>query len=63
MRAMATREASRQSDRPLQTVSQAIVETLLDLGVRHAFGVSGGAIAAFWGALSDSDIEVVAFPA
>jgi hypothetical protein len=34
MRAMATREASRQSDRPLQTVSQAIVETLLDLGVR-----------------------------
>ena len=63
MRPIATQEASRQSGRPLQTVSEAIVETLSDLGVSHAFGVSGGAIAALWGALSDSDIKVVAFPA
>ena len=27
----------------------------------HAFGVSGGAIAALWGALSASDIKVVHF--
>ena len=61
MRAIATQEAGRLSGRPSQTVSQAMVETLWDLGVRHAFGVSGGAIAAFWGALSDSDIKVVHF--
>lgn len=61
MRAVATQEIGRQLGRPSQTVSQAIVETLTDLGVRHAFGVSGGAIAAFWGALSDSNIQVVHF--
>jgi thiamine pyrophosphate-dependent acetolactate synthase large subunit-like protein len=61
MRPIATQEASRQSGRPLQTLSQAIVETLSDLGVRYAFGVSGGAIASLWGALTDSDIKVAHF--
>src|SRR3954466_2328976 len=44
-----------------QNASQAVVSFLTSLGVRYAFGVSGGAIAAIWGALSDSDIEVVHF--
>src|SRR5438874_7452851 len=44
-----------------QNASQAIVNFLSELGVRYAFGVSGGAIAAIWGALSASDIEVVHF--
>src|SRR3954462_9444375 len=44
-----------------QNASQTIAEILTALGVRYAFGVSGGAIAAIWGALSASDIEVVHF--
>src|SRR3954466_10681774 len=44
-----------------QNASQAIAEFLTALGVRYAFGVSGGAIAAIWGALSQSEIEVVHF--
>jgi thiamine pyrophosphate-dependent acetolactate synthase large subunit-like protein len=44
-----------------QNASQAIVSFLTALGVRYAFGVSGGAIAAIWGALSTSEIEVVHF--
>src|SRR3954453_21558885 len=44
-----------------QNASQAIVGFLTALGVRYAFGVSGGAIAAIWGALSQSEIEVVHF--
>src|SRR4051794_37470584 len=44
-----------------QNASQAIVHFLSELGVRYAFGVSGGAIAAIWGALSDSAIDVVHF--
>ena len=44
-----------------QNVSQAIVGFLHELGVRHAFGVSGGAIAPIWGALSESAIKVVHF--
>jgi thiamine pyrophosphate-dependent acetolactate synthase large subunit-like protein len=47
-----------QSTEP-QTASQAIVSFLTSLGVRYAFGVSGGAIAAIWGALSESSIRVV----
>src|SRR5271165_74333 len=54
-------EVGRKLGRPPQTVSQAIVETLTDLGVRYAFGVSGGAIAPLWGALSDSEIKVAHF--
>src|SRR5581483_3556477 len=42
-----------------QNVSHAIADFLYALGVRHAFGVSGGAIAAIWGALSASKIKVV----
>src|SRR3954466_5236927 len=44
-----------------QNASQAVVSFLTSLGVRYAFGVSGGAIAAIWGALSQSEIEVVHF--
>jgi thiamine pyrophosphate-dependent acetolactate synthase large subunit-like protein len=61
MKAIAPAEAGRLTGDPSQTVSQTVVEILSDLGVRNAFGVSGGAIAAFWGALSDSDIEVAHF--
>ncbi|GAX38426.1 ScyA-related TPP-binding enzyme [Nodularia sp. NIES-3585] len=43
------------------TVSQAVVKILEDLGVRRAFGVSGGAIAPFWATLTHSSIEVVHF--
>ena len=43
---------------PSPTVCQALVGMLADLGVRHAFGVSGGAIAALWAALSASRIAV-----
>ncbi len=42
-----------------QNASQAIVSFLNSVGVRYAFGVSGGAIAAIWSALSDSGIAVV----
>jgi len=42
-----------------KTVSDAIVDFLSTLGVRYAFGVSGGAIAAIWSALSTSDIQVI----
>ncbi|MFL6449576.1 MAG: thiamine pyrophosphate-binding protein [Bryobacteraceae bacterium] len=44
-----------------QNASEAIAAFLTSLGVRYAFGVSGGAIAAVWGALSASDIQVVHF--
>jgi acetolactate synthase-1/2/3 large subunit len=54
----ATCVASQSSVSPPRTVSDAIVEMLADLGVRYAFGVSGGAIAALWGALSGSSIRV-----
>lgn len=43
------------------TVAQAVVKILEDLGVRRAFGVSGGAIAPFWATLTNSSIEVVHF--
>ncbi|MFL6415203.1 MAG: thiamine pyrophosphate-binding protein [Bryobacteraceae bacterium] len=49
---------SAQSTTP-QNASQAVVSFLHALGVRYAFGVSGGAIAAMWGALSESDIQVI----
>ena len=41
-------------DIPQLTVAQALVEVLENLGVREAFGVSGGAMATVWGALSNS---------
>jgi len=57
----ATADASPIPGATSQTASQAIVAFLAALGVRYAFGVSGGAIAAIWGALSASDIEIVHF--
>ncbi|PSF38504.1 acetolactate synthase [Aphanothece hegewaldii CCALA 016] len=38
------------------TVAQAIVKVLENLGVRQAFGVSGGAMATLWAALSNSPL-------
>ena len=43
------------------TVSQAIVEMLERMGVKYAFGVSGGAIAPMWHTLQHSAIEVLHF--
>lgn len=44
---------------PSGTVSSALAAALIRLGVQHAFGVSGGAMAQLWGALSASAIDVV----
>lgn len=43
------------------TVGEAIVKILQDLGVRYAFGVSGGGIGPLWATLYQSDIEVMHF--
>ncbi|HLO89510.1 MAG TPA: thiamine pyrophosphate-dependent enzyme [Nostocaceae cyanobacterium] len=43
------------------TVADRIVQMLTALGVHHAFGVGGGAIAALWEALEKSSIEVQHF--
>ncbi len=40
------------------TVVSELVEMLAHLGVQEAFGVSGGAMAAFWDALSSSPLRV-----
>jgi acetolactate synthase-1/2/3 large subunit len=61
MTATPLNELARRSGRAPQTVSEAVVGALKALGVTHAFGVSGGAIAPLWGALSASEIEVVHF--
>ena len=42
---------------PSQTLSTALVDALVRLGVTHAFGVMGGAIAPFFRALHHSDIR------
>ena len=48
--------------RPTQpTVGEAIVRILQDLGVCHAFGVSGGGIGPLWAALDRSNLEVFHF--
>jgi thiamine pyrophosphate-dependent acetolactate synthase large subunit-like protein len=57
----ATAEVAPLGNARSQNTSQAVADFLTALGVRHAFGVSGGAIAAIWGALSSSEIEVVHF--
>ncbi|XWK91756.1 MAG: thiamine pyrophosphate-dependent enzyme (plasmid) [Phormidium sp.] len=44
-----------------KTVAQTVVEMLEKLGVKYAFGVSGGAIASVWAALENSSIEVLHF--
>jgi acetolactate synthase-1/2/3 large subunit len=56
-----TTEAAPRASATSQNTSQALAGFLSALGVRYAFGVSGGAIAAIWGALSASEIEVVHF--
>ena len=43
---------------PQSNVAEALAGSLADLGVRHAFGVSGGASAPLWAALSASAIAV-----
>ncbi|MBD2775051.1 scytonemin biosynthesis protein ScyA [Iningainema tapete] len=41
------------------TVADAVVQMLENLGVCCAFGVNGGAMATFWGSLSNSLVQVV----
>jgi acetolactate synthase-1/2/3 large subunit len=41
---------------PQLSVAQALVKVLENLGIREAFGVSGGAMATIWGALSNSSL-------
>jgi acetolactate synthase I/II/III large subunit len=43
------------------TVADSIVQILTGLGVRHAFGIGGGAIAPMWEALEQSSIDVLHF--
>lgn len=43
------------------TFAMAFAEALEELGVRHAFGVTGGAISFFWSALGGTGIEVTHF--
>jgi thiamine pyrophosphate-dependent acetolactate synthase large subunit-like protein len=57
----ATTEAGPPASARSQTTSEALADFLTAVGVRYAFGVSGGAIAAIWGALSASNIKVVHF--
>jgi acetolactate synthase-1/2/3 large subunit len=50
------------SSEPTQmTVAESVVKMLEYLGVRHAFGVSGGGIAPLWVKLSQSQIQVLHF--
>ncbi|MBW4616310.1 MAG: ScyA-related TPP-binding enzyme [Desmonostoc vinosum HA7617-LM4] len=42
-------------------VAEVVVKMLEDLGVKYAFGVSGGAIAPMWAALHNSSIQVLHF--
>lgn len=41
------------------SVAEAIAQMLADLGIKYAFGVAGGAMATVWGALSNSNIQVI----
>lgn len=43
------------------TIADSIVQMLKLLGVQHAFGIGGGAIATIWEALEQSSIEVLHF--
>jgi acetolactate synthase-1/2/3 large subunit len=49
------------TDAGTTTFAEAFADALEALGVRHAFGVSGGAISFFWSALGGSGIEVTHF--
>ncbi len=44
-----------------ESVAEAVVKMLEGLGVKYAFGVSGGAIAPMWAALENSSIQVIHF--
>lgn len=44
---------------PSLSVAEAIAQMLAKLGINHAFGVAGGAMATVWGALSNSSIQVI----
>ncbi|AKG22901.1 thiamine pyrophosphate-dependent enzyme [Calothrix sp. 336/3] len=46
---------------PQITVADSIIQILTNLGVRHAFGVGGGAIAPIWQTLEESSIDVLHF--
>lgn len=51
-------QSSSSNDEPYScTVSRALIDALTRFGVRQAFGLSGGAIALFFDALSESDID------
>ncbi|HHP7229429.1 MAG TPA: thiamine pyrophosphate-binding protein, partial [Xenococcaceae cyanobacterium] len=41
------------------SVAEAIASMLEDIGINCAFGVAGGAMATLWGALSNSEIQVI----
>jgi len=41
------------------SISEAVVKMLEQMGVKHAFGVSGGGIARLWHSLQKSSIEVI----
>ncbi|NMG09911.1 ScyA-related TPP-binding enzyme [Brasilonema sp. UFV-L1] len=56
-----THQQSSQLEAPQQTVGEAVVKVLENLGVRHAFGISGGGIGPLWATLDRSSIEVVHF--
>jgi thiamine pyrophosphate-dependent acetolactate synthase large subunit-like protein len=45
----------------MTTFAVAFAEALEELGVQHAFGVTGGAISFFWSALGGTGIEVTHF--
>ncbi|HWO07972.1 MAG TPA: thiamine pyrophosphate-binding protein, partial [Polyangiaceae bacterium] len=47
--------------RPAQTLSESLVATLVELGVKRAFGVIGGAIGPFCRALDNSPIDLLHF--
>ncbi|NET52460.1 MAG: thiamine pyrophosphate-binding protein [Merismopedia sp. SIO2A8] len=51
---------SSQPSAPL-SVAEAVVKMLTQMGVKYAFGVSGGAIAPLWHALKHSSIKVLHF--
>ncbi|MEI9937564.1 MAG: thiamine pyrophosphate-binding protein [Pseudomonadota bacterium] len=46
---------------PVPTVSEALVDALVGLGVQHAFGIFGGGIAPFCQAVSESPIRLLHF--
>lgn len=43
------------------TVADAVAQMLENLGIKSAYGVSGGAMASLWGALSNSSVKVLNF--